>query len=801
MGMKRLELQPEQLRNTCDLKMFSFETTAEVEPLKGIVGQERAVKAMEFGLQMRKQGYNIFIAGSTGTGRNSYARSLVEHFARREEVPSDWCYLYNMVKPDQPRAVSLLAGEAIQLQEDVKNLVQSIIIEVPKTLNSEEYTRAKAIILQELQDKQNISLEELNTTSRKLGFSLKNTDKGLVTIPLGSDGKPLEETDFQKLDETETKQLDERSRELNLLIMDVFKRIRDLEKETQDSIELLENQFTIDILEQLFSDLLKKYEAYSKVLTFLEDVRQDVLGNIKEFKIKEEKQGLERLFLKTERSNDFTHKYQVNVLVDNSTVKGAPVIVVTNPTYYNLAGKIEYESHLGVLTTDFTKIKAGALHRANGGYLILQCKDLFTNNFAWNALKRALKTGKLHIENITEQIGIVPNSSLKPEPIPLSIKIILVGSYQEHQLLYHYDEDFHKLFRVKADFDIEMERTSEHVYKLAQFISDHRQKEELMDYSKGAVAKIVEYSSRLADNQEKLSTRFNDLVEIIYESDNWARQADAQLVTEDHVQQAIREKIYRSNQYEMKLQELIEKGTILITVDGNKLGQVNGLAVLDMGDYSFGKPSRITVNTYVGQKGIINIEREAKMSGTLHDKGVLILSGYMGEKFGDKCPLSFSASICFEQLYSGVDGDSASSTELYGLLSSLAGVPIQQGIAVTGSVNQKGEIQPIGGVNQKIEGFYQICKTLGLTGNQGVIIPQQNIVNLMLDEEIITAVKKGQFHIYAVNSVEEGIEILTGLPAGYPDQAGDYPPETIFGRVQQRIKEIHQLAKEKDDRN
>jgi len=798
---KKWELSPEQLRNTCDLSQLKFSTTAEVEPLQGIVGQERAVKALEFGLRMRKPGYNIFITGSTGTGRNSYARSLVEQVACKEKVPCDWCYLYNMAKPDQPRAVALPAGYAVQLQEDVRNLISRILLEVPKTLNSEEYGRAKASLLQELQQKQNLNLEELNNTSRKLGFTLKHTDKGIITIPLGLDGKPLDEEDFQKLDDEEARRLDERSRELNLLILEVFKKIRDLEKETQDRIEEMEHQIVSGTLQHLFADIREKYAAYPRFGEFLEDVRQDILANIREFKSKEERQSLERFLFRAERSHDFTQKYQVNVFIDNSSLKGAPVVVETNPTYYNLAGKIEYESHLGVLTTDFTKIKAGALHRANGGYLILQCKDLFTNGFAWKALKRALQTGKLYIENLNEQIGIVPSSSLKPEPIPLDIKVILIGSYQEYQLLYHYDEDFHKLFKVKADFDNEMERTTENICKLAKFISNHREKENLKDFTREAVARIVEYSSRLADSQEKLSTKFNDLIEIIYESDNWAQAEGAELVDEEHVRRAIREKIYRSNQYAMKLQEMIEKGTILISVAGSEIGQVNGLAVLDLGDYRFGRPFRITVSTYVGQKGIINIEREAKMSGSIHDKGVLILSGYMGEKFGRHCPLSFSASICFEQLYSGVDGDSASSTELYALLSSLAGVPIRQGIAVTGSVNQKGEVQPIGGVNQKIEGFYQVCKAKGLTGDQGVIIPVQNIANLMLDEEVIEAVRAGQFHIYAVSNVTEGIEILTGLPAGTPDEDGNYPPDSVYGLVQKRIKEIHQKAREKEEEN
>jgi len=795
------ELKPEQLKNTFDISHFPFQTMAEIEPLQGIVGQERAVKALDFGLHIKKPGYNIFITGSTGTGRNSYARSLTERLASKEAAPADWCYLYNMNKPDQPRAVSLPAGKALVFQEDMKGLIDRIQEEIPKTLNSNEYNRAKAAIMQKLQEEQNAKVEELNSISHKMGFDLKQTDKGLITIPLGNDGKPLEEEDFRQLSQEKSQILEERSRELNLIIMEAFKRIRDLDRESQQQVEQLEKEMITKILDQLVGGMKEKYQNHPEILVFLEDVKQDVLLNISEFRNPEERNTLENILFKQERSKGATKKYLVNILVDNSALNGAPVVVETNPTYYNLVGKIEYDSHLGVLTTDFTKIKAGALHRANGGYLILQCKDLFANPYSWNAFKRALKTGKIIIENLTSQFGIIPTSSLKPEPIPLDVKVILIGSYQEYQLLQIFDEDFHKLFKVKADFDSEMERTSEHIYKLVQFISAHKQKEQLQDFSRDALARIVEYSSRLADDQQKLSTRFNDLVEIIYESDNWARREGADLVQERHVQQAIREKNYRSNQYEMKLQEMIERGKILISVKGSQVGQINGLAVLNMGDYSFGKPVRITVNTYVGQKGIINIEREVKMSGMVHDKGVLILSGYLGEKFGQKCPLSFSASICFEQLYSGVDGDSASSAELYALLSSLTGIPIKQGIAVTGSVNQKGEIQPIGGVNQKIEGFFQICKVCGLTGEQGVIIPQQNITNLMLDEEVIETVRAGLFHIYAVSRVEKGIEILTGVPAGQPDSAGSYPDNSVFGRAQQRIIEFHQLAVKRDEKS
>lgn len=789
--MRHKELLAKQLKNTCDYSTFPFETTADVVPFEGILGQERAVKAMQFGLTIRKHGYNIFITGYSGTGRNSYARSLVEKVASWEKVPDDWCYLYNFTKPDQPQAVPLPAGTAVALQEDMEDLIKEVTVNIPKVLGSQEYGKAKTIIIQGLQEQQNQLLETLGETAKNLGFSLKNTEKGLVSIPLDTDGTSMDEEKFQKLNKEEAKVIDEKSKKLNLTILDVVKRLRDLEKEAEEKVEKTESQFIMSSLAEMFQRLQEEYREYPKVTQYLTDVQKDILQNAKEFRVKEDKNPVEMLILRENRSKDFFHKYVVNVLVDNSKTVGTPVITESNPTYYNLVGKMEYDAHMGVLTTDFTKIKAGALHRANGGYLILQCNDVLTNIFSWNALKRCLKNGQLYMENISEQTGVIPSSSLKPDPIPLKVKIIMVGSYREYQILYQYDEDFRKLFKIRADFDVEMERTQDTVYQLARFINNHCVKEKMRHFTKQAVARVVELSSRLTANQEKLSTKFNEIVEILFEADTWAELDGVAVVDEKHIVKAIKEKIYRSNKYEMKLQEMIEKGVILLDIEGRVVGQVNGLAVLDAGEYAFGKPSRITVNTYMGQKGIVNIEREARLSGSIHDKGILILNGYLGEKFGTRCPLSFSASICFEQLYDGIDGDSASSAELYGLLSSLSGIPVKQNIAVTGSVNQKGFVQPIGGVNQKIEGFFQVCKAKGLTGQQGVMIPTQNVVNLMLDDEVIEAVKQGLFHIYAVSAIEEGIEILT-----------DTPYKAVMELAEKRLREIHRHIKddEKEDR-
>jgi lon-related putative ATP-dependent protease len=492
--------------------------------------------------------------------------------------------------------------------------------------------------------------------------------------------------------------------------------------------------------------------------------------------------------MKTDGQNVIYTKYAINLLVDNSETKGAPVIKADNPTFYNLMGKVEYEGRMGVMSTDFTKIKPGFLHYANGGYLIIQAKDIFSKSFAWEGLKRALHNNRLQIENIGEHTSLIATTSINPDPIPLDVKVIIIGNMEIYQLLYHYDEDFRKLFKIRADFDVEMSCSRENITSLASFVHTHCKTHKLRHFDRTAVAEMLEYNLRLAGDQNKLSTQFNNQVEIIYEADTWAEIMGDQLVQAKHVLKAIREKAYRSNLYEEKIQRDIDEGTILIDTAGEKIGQVNGLAVYDLGQYRFGKPARITAATFAGQKGFVNIERESNISGSIHNKGVYILGGYLGQKFAQKYPFAFTAYIAFEQSYGGVDGDSASSTELYAILSSLAELPIEQGLAVTGSVNQKGEIQPIGGVNEKIEGFFEVCKNKGMTGDQGVLIPHQNMKNLMLKDEVIQAVKDGQFHIFKVKTVEEGIEILTGVAAGELDEFGRYAENTVFGKVAKKLK-------------
>lgn len=788
------ELSPEELSNKIDCGLFEFETTADLNPLDGIIGQGRAAEAMEFGLAIKRPGYNIYVSGLTGTGRSSYTKSIVNRIAANEKVPEDWCYVYNFENPDKPVCISLPAGIGYRLQNDMKKLLKDLKVKVPHAFEGEEYEKQKGQIVQEYQGKSSEIMERFNTFAREQGFVIKKSEHGLMTIPL-IDGKPMEEKDFMEMPPEERKKMEDNSFIVQGKLMETLKSIKDIEKTAKDRIDQLETKIALLAVEQPIMELKESYNKYKNILEYLQAVQGDIIHNVGDFRNLEVGKAEQLDLVERIRVKDFTIKYQVNLVVDNRDTKGAPVILESNPKYDNLLGKIEYESNMGVVTTDFTKIKAGSLHQANGGYIIINMSDLVRNPESWEGIKRAIKTENIIIENVFSMSGIV-SGGIKPEPIPLNVKVILIGSADVYQALYTYDEDFRKLFKIKSDFDIDMSSSKENCMKYASFVSSHCDKNGLIHFDRSAVAAVIEYSRRLAEHKDKLSTRFNDIIEILYEADAWARIGGEQTVTGSHVKKSIEHKWYRSNKIEEKMQELIDTGVVLISTEEKAVGQVNGLSVLNFGDYTFGKPSRITVTTYAGEKGIVNIEREVEMSGSIHDKGVLILTGYLGDKFAQDFPLTISASICFEQLYSGVDGDSASSTELYALLSSLSELPIKQYIAVTGSVNQKGEIQPIGGVNEKIEGFFQTCKARGLKGNEGVMIPWQNVANLMLKDEVIEAVREGSFHIYPVKSIDEGIEILTDTAAGIKDENGIYPENTVFNMVQKKIEKFVRIAEE-----
>jgi len=716
--------------------IFTFETTAEVPPLEGIIGQDRAANALAFGLRMTDEGYNIYLMGITGTGRNSYTRAIVTESAKQQPTPSDWCYVYDFEHPDSPLAIAFAPGSGLLFKEGVEAFVARIREDVPKAFESDEFRNLRNEAVQQFQSQSMAVLEKLSALAKSQQLLFKPTGKGYVTIPT-LDGQPLNEQRLQELDAATLERINQRIQSYQKEAEPLFEELGALEREVQEKLQALERKACASIVFPLLDAIRKKFETNEAAQRYLTQLEQDIYKHLRHFYPDNGQQEDDKgSSMRAQGKDGWEIKYKVNLFVDNGQIQGAPVIFETNASYYNLFGMIEFQPSMGTLITNLTKVKAGSLHRANGGYLIVQAEDLFSNAHSWKALKRAVKNRQVRVENIPDgSSGVI--TGLKPQAIPLEVKVILIGSYDVYMLLYRYDEDFRKLFKIKVDFETEMARQDDNVLKMAAFISRHCRDRGLRSFHRGAVAAVIDYSSRLAENQHKLSTRFNDIVELLAEANSWAALEGADLVEERHINKTLSEKRYRADKYEQKIHELFADGTYLMDVQSTAVGQINGLAVLNMGDYSFGKPARITVNTFTGKKGVINIEKEAQLSGRIHNKGVLIIGGYLGAKFAQKFPLTLTATLCFEQSYDGVDGDSASSAELYALLSSLADVPLQQGIAVTGSVNQKGEIQPIGGVNEKIEGFYRLCQKQGLTGEQGVLIPVQNKRQLMLHSEVL----------------------------------------------------------------
>lgn len=785
----RHRVRPEQLRWICDPNALPFRTTAELRADEVIIGQDRAVRALDLGLTIEQPGYNIYIAGPVGTGRTTYATKKVQDVAATRPVPPDWCYLYNFPQPDQPIAASLPPGQGAQFGKDTERMIEDLKDSIRKLFASEQFESRRTQTLQSFESRINEIWQELEKQARVLGFLLTRTPAGIATVPIGPSGEPITQEVFATLPEGQREEIQRRSRELQEAISESLRKVRALEREARDAVRDLEQQAVRSTAGDPITRMKERYGASPKIVGWLDQLLADVVEHFEDFKEAEEPTPPFPIPMLARRP-DRLRRYEVNLVVDNGHLRGAPAVEEPNPTYYNLLGKIEYRGEFGTLVTDFTMIKAGALQRASGGFLILQVKDLLMNPFTWEGLKRALKSGEARIENIGEQLSMVPTATLRPEPIPLDLKVILIGAPLIFQLLYTLDDDFRKLFKMKADFDIEVDRTNETMAGYASAVAAICTKHQLRAFDRGAVARILEHAARLAERQDRLSTRFNEVVEIVFEANAWAQRAGRNVVAAADVVTAIQEKIYRSNRVEEKLRELIAQGQLLVDVAGTKSGQLNGLSVLALGDYAFGHPSRITARTFVGSRGVVNIERETDLSGRIHSKGVAIMAAYLGGKYAQERPLSLNATLTFEQTYSEVDGDSASSTELYALVSDLAAVPIDQGIAVTGSVNQKGEVQPIGGVNEKIEGFYQVCKVIGLTGSQGVMIPAQNLPNLMLREDVIEAVRENKFHIWAVRSIDEGIEVLTGIPAGAAGDDGTYPDGSLNALVSRRLADL-----------
>ncbi len=787
------ELGVRQLRFYCDDSCLDFETTATVAPLEGMIGQERAVQAVEFGLNTKNLGYNIFISGMGGTGRFTYAKQAVRNMAKGQEVPFDWCYVNNFDDASRPWAISLPPGRGNVFRQEMEELLENLQNDVPKAFSSEDYEREKTAIMKEFQEKRGQVMQEFSTKADGLSVLPQWSTTGFMAVPL-VDGNPLSPEEFQKLDKEKQVAIEANMQAVHDLAMAVVRQVQQLEREVREKIRELDSKVGLFAVGHLIDEVQENYKENPDVTKYLEAVKQSVVKSINEFKqaASIEEEGPLALFRKTSQEA-MRERYGINLLVDNRNVEGAPVVIEINPNYYNLFGKVEYSSRMGVVSTDFTMIKAGAFHLANGGYLIVNALDVLMNPGTWEAMKRVLKTKKLHIESLGEHYGLIAMASVKPQAIPVDVKVVMMGSPHIYYLMYQYDEDFRKLFKIHADFDVQMDNTPENTRKLAAFASAIVKKENLKDFTRAAIARVVEHAVRLSGSQTKITARFNEIAEILCEANSWASMNGTLIADADHVKRAIDGKRHRANKYEEMIQEMFKDEKYLIDTDGAKIGQVNGLAVLGIGEYAFGKPSRITANTYLGKAGVVNVERETKMSGASHSKGVLILSAYLGNKYAQKTPLSVTASLTFEQMYEGVDGDSASSTELYAILSSLAELPLRQDIAVTGSINQKGEIQPIGGVTEKIEGFFEICKIKGITGSQGVMIPQQNVKDLALNDEIIAAVGAGRFHIYSVASVDEGIEVLTGIAAGSMNRKGEYPARSVHGRVLAKLRAYHEV--------
>ena len=791
--MKKNELSYKDLRVVCNPNIFHFETTESLEPITTGIGQDRGIKALEFGIHVTVKGYNLYLEGPSGVGKTMYTKNYLDTISKKKKVPNDWCYIYNFERPNEPIAVALPAGQGKEFKEAMDSFIKDIKNDIKNTFNNEDFEKEKSLIKQEFEDKRTSLMEKLNKDAMKQGFYVKSAQNGIYMMPV-INGKTIEEEEFEKLDESIKKEFEDKSTIVQQQIIEVISEIKAIEKQADKKIEEWQSNIALLTINVHINNIKSRFKRNKKITTFLNNVKQDILKNISMFITEEPNDASKQNNGPRPESHAPWLNYRVNLFVDNSNLEGAPVIMDSNYSYHNIFGKLEYENYYGSLKTDHTMLKPGLLHMPNGGYIIFQADDLISNSLCYEALKKALKIKEISIENAADQRSSMVMVSLKPEPIPLDIKVILIGNSNIYNTLLSLDNDFRKLFKIKVEFEDDAPRNLENMQKLARFAHGFCSKEELPPLDRSGVAKLIDYATALADDKEKLSTRFNDLSQILGEAATWAKIAKSKIITGELIEKALAERIERVKKYDSKYLEMIKDNTLLITTSGFEIGQINGLTVLTIGDYSFGKPAKITANTYIGKSGVINVEREVELSGSTHSKGVFILTGYLGEQFAQEVPLCLTASICFEQLYNGVDGDSASSTELYAILSSLSEVPINQAIAVTGSVNQKGEIQPIGGVNEKIEGFYQICKERGLDGSHGVMIPVQNVKNLHLPEEIVNAVKKGLFHVYAVSTIDEGIEVLTGVPAGKKDKNGNFPAGTINYLAYEKLKKYAKNA-------
>lgn len=791
------KLTPDELRKSYDPSTIPAAVQDEVHPSKAIIGQERAVRALKFGLGNKGQGFNIYVAGIPGTGKQTAVMHFLTDLAKNEPSPCDWCYVNNFQDPYYPRKLSLPKGHAHEFRNDVRRFLQQANATLVKIFESDEFARKRDEILNKMQEEEGAIFEELSEKAARENFIIQRTPVEIIALP-EIKGRPMSEKEFMALSDQEKAAIIRKQNSFKDELRIAARQTRDIENQYNKLLLDLERNAALQALDTLLEDMVARYAMLTEVLAYLQDLKNDLLDHLKEFieYSNDKSQGTP-----PKQNDQIPRRYEVNVIVDNTGVEGSPILLEINPTYNNLFGRIEKESMMGTFVTDFTLIRGGSLHKANGGYLILPMEEVLRNYFTWDSLKRALRTSAIDIEEPGERLGFLTTKSLKPEPVPLSVQVILTGKPIYYYLLHYYDEDFKELFKVKADFDVSMDYSEGNLQDFTTFIQYVSQQEKLLPMNNGGMARLLEHTHRLSGDQEKISTRFGEIIDLVREASHYAKTEPSAQIGPEHIRKAIEERIYRSNLLQEKIQEMIQKDLIFIAIEGEKTGQVNGLSVIDMGDVSFGRPSRITASVSVGQSGIIDIEREVQLGGPIHSKGVMILTGYLAEKFGQDKPLSLSAQLVFEQSYSEIEGDSASSAELYALLSSLAGLPIWQGIAVSGSVNQKGEVQAVGGINEKIEGFFDICRLKGLTGQQGVVIPQSNMKHLMLKTEVIEAVRSGEFNIWAVSTIEDGIEILTGIRAGQAirDEITGitwYEAGTVFEKVNQKLENIARIIQE-----
>ena len=799
-------LSPDALRQRFDPSAFDFDTTEDLPAETEVVGQDRAVEALDFGMNIDAEGYNVFALGPTGTGRRELVQHLLEDQADAEETPPDLCYVNNFEDEREPTALQLPAGRGCELKEDVDALIEDLQTALPGTFESEEYQSRREMIQEEVREGQERALEDLQERAREDNIALIRTPQGFVFTPI-RDGEVVPPEEVDSMPDEEREAVQEKIQGYQDELQDLLQKVPEHQREARQRIEELNEEMATLVVDDLIDELRDEYADLDGVLAFLDSVRNDLIENV-DFFVQAAQQGptpgqqgpQQQLMQQQGQQGGgqqapapdgaFWRRYRVNLIVDHEDTDGAPVVYEDNPNYQNLVGQVEQIAQMGALVTDFNLIRPGALHKANGGYLIVEARQLLTQPYAWEGLKRALQNAEIQIESPGQALGLIRTLTLEPEAVPLDVKIVVVGERMLYYLLDALDPDMDRLFKVMADFDDQVDRTEVQESAYADLIATTVANHDLKSFDASAVARVFERSLRMVSDTEKLSAKVESIRDLLVEADHWAQDEGADTVTDEHVQQAIDAQIYRADRLRDRVQESIEREKVYIDTEGTTVGQINGLSYLEVGGFSFGKPNRITARVRLGEGEIVDIEREAALGGPLHSKGVLILSGFLEGRFAQQYPLSLSARLVFEQSYGGIDGDSASSAELYTLLSALAEVPLKQTLAVTGSVNQRGVVQPIGGVNEKIEGFFDVCKERGLTGDQGVLIPASNTDNLMLRPDVVAAVEAGDFHVYPVETVDQGIERLTGVEAGTRDEQGAFPDDTINGRVEARLREF-----------